>query len=145
MDHAVTLARHFARLVWLLLQDAGNVDEQKAQLRAVVTIAKEGAAMLSADADSISANGMPLASALSGVREVAGQMAVHGVATIAVDAGATAADVLGAARALAAAPGRAPTASTGPSVRFAPRGALPNLDLGVVVDVAFERPVTAGP
>jgi HEAT repeat protein len=141
MDHAVTLARHFARLVWLLLHDAGNVDEQKAQLRAIVTLAKEGGATLTADADSISANGTPLASALSGVREVAEQMAAHGVAAVDVDAGATAADVLGAARVLASAPGSASSASTGPSVRFAPRAALPNLDLGE----ARETPPEAAP
>jgi HEAT repeat protein len=135
MDHAVTLARHFARLVWLLLHDAGNVDEQKAQLRAIVTIAKEGGATLEAGADSIVANGTPLASALSGVRELVAQMPAHGVAAISVDAGAAAADVLGAARALAAAPGDAPTASVGPSVRFIHHGALPDLDLGVVLDI----------
>jgi HEAT repeat protein len=145
MDHAVTLARHFARLVWLLMHDTGNVDEQKAQLRAVVTIAKDGGATLTVDADSISADGTPLAAALSGVREVAAQMTLHGVESIAVDPGATAADVLGAARMLAAAPAGAPSASTGPSVRFTRRGALPELDLGVVVDVAFERPAPPRP
>ncbi|MFL5604801.1 MAG: HEAT repeat domain-containing protein [Gemmatimonadaceae bacterium] len=139
MDHAVTLARHFARLVWLLLHDAGSVDEQKAQLRAIVTLAKGGGATLEPSADSISADGTPLAAALSGVREVAEQMAVHSVASIYIDANALAADVLGAARTLATPSGRSLSSSPGASVRFAPRDALPDLDLGVVI----ELPLTA--
>mgnify|MGYP006177385311 CR=1 FL=1 len=34
MDYSVTFARHFSRLVWLLLHETGNIDEQKAALRA---------------------------------------------------------------------------------------------------------------
>ena len=89
-----------------------------------------------------SPNGTPLAAALSGVREVAAQMAAHGVASIDVHAGATAADVLGAARVLVAAPGSLPSTSVGPSVQFAARGALPDLDLGVVLEMP---PVSAEP
>ena len=140
MDHAVPLARHFARLVWLLLHDASNVDEQKAQLRAVVTIAKDGGATLAVDGEVIAADGTPLGAALSGVRETAARMAAHGVAAITVDAAATAADVLGAARALAAAPEGAPGSSAGASVRFARHGVLPNLDLGDVVEAPPEPP-----
>jgi hypothetical protein len=138
MDHAVTLARHFARLVWLLLHDAGNVDEQKAQLRAIVTIAKDGGATLEAGADAISADGTPLASALSGVREMATQMAADGVTTMTVDAGAAAADILGAARALAAAPGSVRDVFASPSVRFTALGALSDLDLGNVLEIPLE-------
>ena len=42
MDYSVTFARHFSRLVWLLLHEPGNVDEQKAALRAITTISKDG-------------------------------------------------------------------------------------------------------
>jgi hypothetical protein len=122
MDHSVTIARHFTRLVWLLLHDPRNIDEQKAQLRAIVTLAKDGAATLDADAGGITANGAPLAAALSGVREAAERMSAHGVATIAIDAGATAADLLGAARVLAAAPSDRASAAPAATVRFLPRG-----------------------
>ena len=37
MDYSVTFARHFSRLVWLLLNESGSVAEQKAALRATVT------------------------------------------------------------------------------------------------------------
>ena len=46
MDHSVTFARHYARLVWLLLHETSNVDEQKASLRALVTVSKDGAVTL---------------------------------------------------------------------------------------------------
>jgi HEAT repeat protein len=128
MDHPVTIARHFTRLLSLLLDDPGNVDEQKAQLRAIVTLAKDGAATLDADAGHLSANGVPLAVALSGVRETAERMSLHGIAAMAIDAGATAADLLGAARALAAAPAAAASSAPGPTVRFVPRGTGPTLD-----------------
>jgi hypothetical protein len=134
MDHSVTIARHFTRLLSLLLHDPGNIDEQKAQLRAIVTLARDGAATLDADADVISANGVPLAVALSGVREAAELMLQHGVAAIAIDAGATAADLLGAARALVAAPSEVASSAPGATVRFVPRGALPNLDFGEMIE-----------
>jgi hypothetical protein len=140
MDHAAMLARHFVRLVWLLLHDAGNVDEQKAQLRAMVTIAKDGGATFEAGSDSIAADGTPIASALSGARETAARMAAHGITTITLDTGASPADLLGAARVLVAAPAETPSGWTGSTVRFGSPGVLPDLDLGVVVDVPFERP-----
>jgi HEAT repeat protein len=134
MDQSVTIARHFARLVWLLLRDPGNVDEQKAQLRAIVTLAKDGGAALGVGAGFITASGTPLATALSGVPELAERMSAHAVATIAVDARASAADLLGAARVLAAAPGTGASSAPGATVRFVARGALPDLDFGEVLD-----------
>jgi hypothetical protein len=41
MDHSVTFARHYARLLWLVLHEPANVDEQKASLRALVTVSKD--------------------------------------------------------------------------------------------------------
>ena len=42
MDYSLTFARHFARLVWLLSHDPANIDEQKAALRALLTLAQRG-------------------------------------------------------------------------------------------------------
>src|SRR4030095_5133940 len=104
MDHSVTFARHYARLIWLLLHEAANVDEQKASLRAIVTMSKDGAVSLTASGDAIGANATAVPSALSGVADLAHRMGVHGVAEIAFDAGAAAAGVLGSARILAGEP-----------------------------------------
>ena len=100
MDHSVTFARHYARLLWLLLHEPANVDEQKASLRAIVTMSKDGAISLTASGDAIAANATAVPSALSGVADLARQMSSHGIAEIAFDAGAAAAGVLGSARIL---------------------------------------------
>jgi HEAT repeat protein len=101
MDHSVTFARHYARLLWLLLHEPANVDEQKASLRALVTVSKDGAVTLTASGDSLAVNATAVPGALSGVRDVARQMGSHGVSEVAFDAGAAAAGMLGSARLLA--------------------------------------------
>src|SRR5436305_1195261 len=100
MDHSVTFARHFARLVWLLLNEAANVDEQKASLRALVTVSKDGAVTLTMAGETLLANGNAVPGALAGVTELARQMTAHGIREITFDAGAAAAGVLGSARVL---------------------------------------------
>jgi HEAT repeat protein len=102
MDHSVTFARHFARLLWLLLNEAGNVDEQKASLRALVTISKDGAVSLVASGDALFANGNAVPNAFAGVAEVARQVQAHGLQEIVFDSAAAAGGVLGSARILAA-------------------------------------------
>ena len=104
MDHSITFARHYARLLWLLLHEAANVDEQKASLRALVTVSKDGAVSLRTNGESLRANGTPVPSALSGVADVARRMSAHGLAEVAFDAGAAAAGMLGSTRILAGEP-----------------------------------------
>ena len=101
MDHSVTFARHYARLLWLLLHEAANVDAQKAALRALVTVAKDGAVSLTASGESLRVNATPVPRALSGVADLARRMSAHGIAEIAFDAAPGAAGVLGSARILA--------------------------------------------
>jgi HEAT repeat protein len=129
MDQSVTFARHYARLLWLLLHEPATVDEQKATLRALVTVSKDGAVSMAASGDALTANGNAVPGALSGVREVARQMGGHGVREVAFDAGAPAAGILGSARLLAgeAALGDGGVAALerlhalgAPGVRFAP-------------------------
>src|SRR5215213_7554660 len=100
MDHSVTFARHYARLLWLLLREPANVDEQKASLRALVTVSKDGAVSLTANGDGLWANATAVPSALSGVADLARQLGRHGIAGVAFDPGAAAAGVLGSARLL---------------------------------------------
>ena len=100
MDQSVTVARHYARLLWLLLHEPANVDEQKATLRALVTMSKDGAVSMTASGDALAANGAGVPAALSGAREVARQMGSHGVGEVAFDTGASAAGILGSARLL---------------------------------------------
>ena len=134
MDHSVTFARHYARLIWLLLHESANVDEQKATLRAIVTMSKDGAMSLTASGDAIAANATAVPSALSGVADLARQMRSHGIAEIAFDGGAAAAGVLGSARILSgeavAGDGGAAALSKlqalgAPGVRFVPQPASP--------------------
>jgi HEAT repeat protein len=133
MDYSVTFARHFARLLWLLLHETSNVDEQKASLRALVTVSKDGPVTLSLIGDEVLANGNAVPGVLAGVTDVARQMRAHGVEEIVFDAGAAAAGVLGSARILAA-PAEADAGAAAvakqqalgaPSVRFTTRPAAP--------------------
>ena len=104
MDYSVTFARHFSRLVWLLLNQPGSIDEQKAALRAVVTVSKDGPIALAIVDWRLVVNGEPLPEALRGVQDLTAQLIGHAVRELSVQKGASAADLLGAARALAAEP-----------------------------------------
>lgn len=104
MDFSVTFGRHFSRLVWLLLHDAAALDEQKATLRAMVTISKEGAVTFATRGPRLDVNDSEMPAALSGVPELGTRLAEHGVRELRVDQGAAAADILGAARIIAGEP-----------------------------------------
>ena len=99
----VTFARHFARLVWLLVHEPASVDEQKATLRALVLAAKEGAVSMSVRDEELAANATAVASAFAGVREVIDRLGWLELAGLDVDVNAGAAELLGVARSLAGA------------------------------------------
>jgi HEAT repeat protein len=101
MDYSATFARHFARLISLLLHDAGNVDEQKMSLRALVTLNKLGTIVLVAQDWNLLANDQVIPGALTGVHDVATQMASHSITRIEIASDSTAADLLGVARIVA--------------------------------------------
>ena len=155
MDYSVIFARHFARLVWLLTREPTNTDEQKATLRALVTVAREGFVTLGERAGQLTANGTALSAALSGVPETLERMALHGAKTIDVDRDAAAPDLIRAARLLSGA-AEQPLILSGATVRFSaaeppspapapapPRAPLPDFDFGEVLDdplaTALER------
>jgi HEAT repeat protein len=134
MDHSITFARHFARLLWLLLNEPTNVDEQKASLRALVTVSRDGAVALMASGDVLFANGNIVPGVLAGVTDLARRMQSHALVELACDAGAAPAGVLGSARILADVPAvgdpgaaaQARQQALGvPSVRFAVRPPAP--------------------
>lgn len=104
MDHSATIARQLARLVYLLMREPSSVDEQKATLRALVMVVKEGGVELQAENGALSAGGVPVPAAFSGVSELAAQLAAHGLRGLAVNVGAGAAELLATARLLAAIP-----------------------------------------
>ncbi len=114
MDHSATFARLFARLVWLLLRESANVDEQKVTLRALVTMSRGSAVRLEMRQGTIASNDVELPPPLPGVPELRERMTALGVRAVEVESGAAAADLLGVARHLAGVPGAVP----GPSVRF---------------------------
>src|SRR5579872_6706861 len=104
MDHSVTFARHFSRLVWLLAHEPESVDEQKAALRAAVTVSRTGVVTLRADGGQLVVNGSPLPEALTGVQDLVTTFTGHAVNEMVVDMGALPADILGTARILGSAP-----------------------------------------
>jgi hypothetical protein len=108
MDYSVTFARHFVRLVWLLSHEPAGTDEQKAALRALVALSKDGPVTLSEREELLTANDASVPVAFAGVAEMAAQMAGHGVDAITIDAGTSAAHLLGVARILATARADAP-------------------------------------
>jgi HEAT repeat protein len=104
MDYSVTFARHFSRLVWLLAHEAESVDEQKAALRAAVTVSRTGVVTLRADGGQLVVNGSPLPEALTGVQDLVTTFTGHAVNEMIVDMGALPADILGTARILGSVP-----------------------------------------
>ena len=105
MDYSVTFARHFARLVSLLMYDAANVDEQKVSLRALVTVSRNGSVSLTTRDSQLHANEQEVPGALMGVSDLASQMIDHSLTEIHVEATSNAADLLGLARIVATRPG----------------------------------------
>jgi len=104
VDYSLTFARHFARLIWLLTRSPEAIEEQKATLRALITVSKSGQVTVTIAPDGIMANGTPVPHALDGVPELDYQFRGHAVREMTVDMGAQPADVLGTARVFAAVP-----------------------------------------
>ena len=100
MDYSATFARHFARLVWLLTNESGSVDEQKAALRALVAIVKTSPVSLGAEDWQLTADDTAVPVALTGVQDVLSRMNAHAVRWIRFGVGTKPADLLGIARLL---------------------------------------------
>ena len=101
MDYSATFARHFSRLVSLLMHEVGNTDEQKVSLRALVTVSKNGPITLLEQEWNLVVNDQPVPGALTGVQDVAAQMAAHSLVKVQIAPGTGPADLLGLARIIA--------------------------------------------
>ncbi len=148
MDYSITFARHFSRLLWLLLHESGNVDEQKAALRAVVTVSRDGAVTLATQDYRLVVNGSALPDALTGVQDLAAQLIGHAISDVRIQQNAAPADLLGFARILASEP---LPGNGGPAVleRLAAVGAnslaVTLRTLHPIAPAAESRPSTSGP
>jgi hypothetical protein len=101
MDNSLTLARHFARLVWLLIHESQSTMEQKLALRAVVFVSKEASVRLGNKEGRLAVNGLVMPQALAGVRELAERLVSHAIEEIEIEMGAAPAELLALARVLA--------------------------------------------
>jgi len=86
------------------MHEVGNVDEQKVALRALVALSKHGPVTLVVHDEHLLANALPVPGALTGVQDVAGQMAGHSILKIQIGAGSSPADLLGVSRIIATQP-----------------------------------------
>lgn len=102
MELSATFVRLFARLVWLLVHDEANVNEQKMSLRGVVSVGKQGAVRLRVADDALYADDELVLPVLSGVPELTARMRAGGVRELEFAKRPAAGEVLALARALAA-------------------------------------------
>lgn len=149
MSYALTFARHFARLVQMLLIEGGAFDKQLATLRSLVTVSEQGPVKLVLhDMQLLSANAEVVPARFEGVDGLVAQLIGHSIIEIDFQQNASPADLLLAAKLLsvAASPGnggevalsrvRALDAQTitlkveMPVVPKTPTTALPNSKLG---------------
>src|SRR6185312_5344993 len=101
MDHAPTFARHFARLVWQLLNDSDAYDLQLASLHLLVDASRAGAVTIGLHEHTLIVNGAPLGDAASEADDLVTQLAGHSVSAVTFEQPSSPADVLVMARILA--------------------------------------------
>ena len=108
MSYALTFARHFARLVSLLLTEGSSFDKQLATLKSLVNVSAEGPVRLVLPGMSfLSANSELVPERFEGVDNLVAQLIGHSITEIEFQQNATPADLLLVARLLsvAATPG----------------------------------------
>jgi len=98
VNPAIVFACQFARLVWLLLHDSRNIEEQKDALRAALTVVGQGPVTIARRGNRVFANGKALPDTLAAAPELGSQMMGHGVMVIEIAANAPPAELLGVAR-----------------------------------------------
>src|SRR4051812_24896405 len=108
MSYALTFARHFARLVQMLLIEGNAFEKQLATLRSLVTVSEQGPVKLVLhDMQLISANAEVVPSRFEGVEDLLAQLIGHCILEIDFQQNASPVDLLLAAKLLsvAASPG----------------------------------------
>ena len=119
MEHPVTFAKEFAKLV-RLLDERNDIAAQKAALRRCLIVLNSGAAELSADGDILFA-GRSIVPPDADATALAIRISSQSVATIAFDAGAAPSDILATARWLVAPADSTPLIAGMRTVRVDPR------------------------
>ena len=104
MDHAPTFARHFARLVWQLLNESDAYDLQLASLQLLVGASRAGAVTIGVAGQALVVNGTPLGDGGPEAEDLVAQLIGHSIHQTAFDQPSSPADVLLLARILATAP-----------------------------------------
>jgi len=108
MSYALTFARHFARLVQMLLIEGSAYDKQLATLRSLVTVSEQGPVKIVLhDMQLLSANAEVIPARFEGVDGLVAQLIGHSIVEIDFQQNASPADLLLAAKLLsvAASPG----------------------------------------
>lgn len=104
MDHAPTFARHFARLVWQLLNESDAYDLQLASLQLLVGASRSGAVTLGVRGQALVTNGSPLGEVSAESEDLVAQLIGHSIRDVSFDQPSSPADLLLMARILATAP-----------------------------------------
>ncbi|HKV49959.1 MAG TPA: HEAT repeat domain-containing protein [Gemmatimonadaceae bacterium] len=104
MDHAPTFARHFARLVWQLLNESDAYDLQIASLQLLVSASRSGTVTLGVRGQALVTNGSPLGEAGPESADLVAQLIGHSIREVSFDQPSSPADMLLMARILATAP-----------------------------------------
>ena len=101
MEHSAVFARHFARLVGLLVTEGSSVDEQKVSLRAALQFSREGSVIIAREERRVLCDGAIVSDVFPGVKELGARLLDHGVRELHFAKEAAAVEVLGVARVLA--------------------------------------------
>ena len=104
MSYALTFARHFARLVQMLLAEASDFEKQLATLRSLVSVSEQGPVKLILhDMQLLSANAEVVPARFEGVDSLVAQLIGHSILEIDFQQNASPADLLLAAKLLSVA------------------------------------------
>ena len=104
MEYSVNFARQLSHLLWLVLNEPANVEEQKSALRLLLSTSRQGPVSVALHGLELRANGGAVPMAFTGVADLTVQMARHGLTLVSSDEAATPAELLGVVRILASAP-----------------------------------------
>ncbi|HLB09628.1 MAG TPA: HEAT repeat domain-containing protein, partial [Gemmatimonadaceae bacterium] len=132
MSYALTFARHFARLVQLLLVEGTAFEQQLATLRALVSVSEQGAVKIVLhDMQLLSANAEVVPARFDGVDGLVAQLIGHAILEIDVQRNASPADLMLVAKLLSI----RPSPGNGGEVALSRVQALDAQTISIKVDV----------
>jgi HEAT repeat protein len=104
MEHSLTFARHFARLVWLTLNEPASHEAQLATLRALVAASSQGRVTISTRDWHLVVNGELLPERFTGAQDLTAQLIGHSIIELIAEPGVSPIDLSVVARILAREP-----------------------------------------